>query len=160
MIKIKLDKEFVLRFWSKVDIGKSDKCWEWKRGTQSKGYGSVSIGNKKTALAHRVAYFLEEGEIPEKMVVRHKCDNRLCCNPRHLEIGTIADNNRDAKERGRIAIGEGHGRTKFSDETVEGFREKYETGNYSISELARMCKMSQSYASGIVRGKYRNFPLV
>lgn len=63
---------------------------------------------------HRHAYRKFKGEIPDGMVVRHKCDNRLCCNPDHLEIGTQADNARDRVERGRGAYGERNGRAKLT----------------------------------------------
>jgi hypothetical protein len=52
--------------------------------------------------AHRIAYLLSTGlVIPDGLVVRHKCDRRRCCNPDHVEIGTVADNCEDAYSRGR-----------------------------------------------------------
>jgi len=93
------NRELITRFWYKVDIKYPDSCWNWTAGTQSKGYGSFGIGNGKTALAHRVAFELEYGEIPEGLCVMHGCDNRKCCNTNHLSLGTIADNNRDMVEK-------------------------------------------------------------
>lgn len=52
------DIEFVERFWRNVAVKESNECWEWKKCTQGKGYGSVGIGKGRTALAHRVAYRL------------------------------------------------------------------------------------------------------
>jgi hypothetical protein len=51
--------------------------------------------------AHRASYSLFVGAIPEGMVVRHKCDNPPCVNPRHLQVGTLGDNNQDTWDRGR-----------------------------------------------------------
>ena len=74
-----------------------------------KGYGSFSVDGKSCP-AHRVAFELTHGPIPEGQVVRHKCDVPGCCNPAHLELGTSADNNRDRDERGRGAKGGRGGR--------------------------------------------------
>jgi hypothetical protein len=97
------------------------------------GYGQMSLKGK-TALSHRVAY-CSYHKIPlesiDGMVVRHKCDNPPCINPEHLEIGTIADNNRDAKERGRLhkwkgaRKGEGNPRSKLTRSEVEAIRARH-----------------------------------
>ncbi len=71
--------------------------------TEGNGYGRITIDGKLTS-THRFVYEELFGEIPEGLVVRHKCDNRKCINPEHLELGTIADNNRDIWERGRENI--------------------------------------------------------
>ena len=96
------------RFWSKVNKNgriireELGNCWEWTASKNPKGYGKFKPDWKKTwENAHRVAYRLENGVIPEGLVVRHKCDNPPCVNPNHLEIGTKKDNTRDMMERGR-----------------------------------------------------------
>jgi hypothetical protein len=68
------------------------------------GYFSINR-NYKTQLLHRYIYSLYSGEIPNGFVVRHKCDNINCINPKHLELGTQQDNMRDMLERGRRARG-------------------------------------------------------
>ena len=50
-------------------------------------------------VGHRVSYFLRNGDIPDGMVIRHKCDNKICTNPEHLEIGTPSDNAKDFQKR-------------------------------------------------------------
>jgi hypothetical protein len=85
------------RFVAKLD--KTDSCWLWT-GFKKNGYGQFWL-NRKPVYSHRVAYEMWVGPIPDGLLIRHKCDNRLCCNPEHLEPGTIADNMRDKVERGR-----------------------------------------------------------
>jgi hypothetical protein len=86
------------RFWRNVQKGSG--CWEWTGGTRQ-GYGRFRIGSKKIT-AHRYAYLVYHGALSG--VVRHKCDNRLCVNPDHLELGTLADNVADMDARGRRSM--------------------------------------------------------
>lgn len=70
------------RFWEKVD--KSGECWLWTAYTTKKGYGQTHIGGK-TKYAHRVAYELSVGPIPDGKELDHLCRNRACVNPDHLD---------------------------------------------------------------------------
>lgn len=67
-------------------------CAPWVGAIQSRGYGSVSVGEGKTALAHRVAYEHVRGPIPDGMTIDHLCRNKRCINPHHLEVVTLAEN--------------------------------------------------------------------
>lgn len=81
------------RFWPKVL--KSDGCWLWTASLDSKGYGQIQIGtlaSPKTARAHRIAYELTYGEIPEGLVVDHLCRTTRCVNPAHLEAVSFHEN--------------------------------------------------------------------
>jgi len=150
---------YAKRFWEKVDIKEDGECWEWKRCVQSKGYGSVSIGKSRTAGAHRVAYQLSNGEFPEDLCVLHKCDNRRCCNPSHLFLGTIQDNNRDMCLKGRQARGEKSGRAKLTMSDVTKMRALYSKGNITYSGIAIEFKISPTYARSVIKGDYWNLPL-
>lgn len=88
------------RFWSKVDKRGPDECWLWMGARNPQGPGYFE-GHEYGTAAHRVAYQLVKGPIPQGMVVRHKCDMPPCVNPAHLEIGTRADNVQDRVSRGR-----------------------------------------------------------
>lgn len=86
------------RFWAKVDKGSPTSCWPWVGGT-ARGYGQLGIGSDKWVRAHRLSYELHHGAIAPGLVVRHKCDNKLCVNPDHLELGSQGDNVRDTYDR-------------------------------------------------------------
>jgi hypothetical protein len=77
-------------------------CWEWS-GSKWFGYGRINAGGKigRPLLSHRVAYEAFIGPVPAGMCVLHRCDNRACCNPDHLFLGTIGDNNRDMFQKKR-----------------------------------------------------------
>lgn len=92
-------------FEKQVHIGKRDACW-LARTTDGNGYGLISFWGKQH-YAHRVAYELFVGPIPEGHLVRHQCDNRPCANPSHLLTGTDQDNSNDKVKRGRQARGHG-----------------------------------------------------
>lgn len=95
-------KHYVLRFASLVDKKDLNSCWLWKGNRDEKGYGRFSFQDKDMR-AHRMAYTLAYGPIPEGLLIRHTCDNPPCVNPNHLLVGTDADNVRDMMERGRHA---------------------------------------------------------
>jgi hypothetical protein len=88
------------KFWSKVQ--KSDGCWEWTGLISVNGYGRFIAKGPIFWAAHRYAWALTNGAIPEGRVVMHACDNRKCVNPAHLSVGTQSDNLLDASRKGRL----------------------------------------------------------
>jgi len=98
-----------------------DGCWVWPLWKDKDGYGRTQV-NGKTAIAHRVAYSLTNGHIPDGLCVLHHCDNRSCCNPEHLFLGTPKDNYDDAYRKGRVSVGERNGISKLTKEKVLSIR--------------------------------------
>lgn len=107
----------LVRFWSQVRT--SAGCWEWTGGKTPFGYGTFKIGNRPRA-AHRFAWELANGPIPDKLSVLHRCDNPSCVRFDHLFTGTQGDNVRDAASKGRLARGQRNGKHTHPEKRQRG----------------------------------------
>jgi hypothetical protein len=108
------------KYWTRV-IPHTDGCWGWA-GSTAAGYGWIGLksrGSRRSYNAHRVAYELRVGDIPEGMCVPHRCDNRRCSRPDHLFLGTKQDNSRDMVAKGRHRPGGRLWRKILEDEDGE-----------------------------------------
>jgi len=75
-------------------------CHIWRGSTNPQGYGQLSFGGRPGG-THRWAWILRHGPIPKGLYVCHRCDDRRCCNPDHMFLGTHAENMADMKARNR-----------------------------------------------------------
>jgi hypothetical protein len=78
------------RFWSKVDVGHPSDCWEWQAARFPLGYGHFRAHGYM--YAHRYAYAITRGPIPDGLSLDHLCRNPPCVNPWHLEPVTHREN--------------------------------------------------------------------
>lgn len=135
-------------------------CWEWRRSTFATGYGKAWDGERVT-YAHRVAFRLAVGAIPDGADVCHSCDNRLCVNPEHLFVGTRADNVRDCIAKGRFSYprfdpatrrGELNPCARMTRETVAEAKRRHAAGE-SLRSIARGLGVAAETVRRAVRGE-------
>lgn len=110
---------FQVLLWNGWKVTESG-CWEYEGPRFANGYGQVKVDGTPR-LAHRLMYENTHGPIKSGLVIRHKCDNKPCIRPSHLESGTPQENVNDREERGRGARGIG-GAGKFTDDQVRQIR--------------------------------------
>lgn len=92
-VETKITYELINRFMKYVK--ETNNCWKWIGTNNWKGYGRFSIcKNNITAIghSHRFSYMIFKGKIPKGMTVHHKCENKSCVNPEHLELMTEKEN--------------------------------------------------------------------
>lgn len=134
---MKLDE----RFWTKVNKNAPNGCWEWLAYRDQRGYGQYRLTRqRKSDLAHRLAWADKNGPIPDGMFCCHHCDNPSCLNPDHIFIGTQLDNVKDCREKGRFRnpptyYGEDHPRAVVTEEDVRWIRGLAHIGAVRLGKL-------------------------
>ena len=148
--------------WDLIAQKSEDECWEWQGCKNSTGYGSMMV-RQKTYSAHRIVFALSNPglisiEAPSdkklKQFILHKCDNRLCCNPKHMFLGNYDDNNKDAKAKGRSNAPKGanHKKAKLTQEQADMIRKIY-VPDLTFVEIGKMFNIHANNVSRIVRNK-------
>jgi hypothetical protein len=143
----------VSEYWAQVDrSGGDEACWPWiGQPRHAFGYGQMRWDGVTTVTSHRIAYLLDQGlraqELPKTDVVRHRCPPggtpHDCNNPRHLLLGSAADNRADAVADGTVPSGDQHHQgLRFPSTLVRQLRESYwslpEGSRPTLTELARV----------------------
>lgn len=149
--------------WKRIAKASDDECWLWKPRTFSDGYGVFRHDDGRWWLVHRFVWTVTHGPIPQGICVLHQCDVRLCANPKHLFLGTNADNVRDKRAKGRdrdflpghtLNAGQCNPRSKVSDADVERIREAHTCGA-DLEDLRGLYGLSRRWAARIVAGTAR-----
>lgn len=160
------------KFWARVEKTTDGECWNWRGAITSSGYGNLTYcGNH--VQAHRLAYALANGGISlatgfrelgkakrYNRFVLHKCDNRLCCNPAHLFLGSMRTNQLDAYSKGRKTQPKSqHANAKLTSTQVMEIRRAYDLGEAMQTTLAKQFGVSQRVISLVVRREtYKDIP--
>ena len=146
------------RFLSKTKKHRSG-CLLWTGSHYPSGYGSFWIGGKLRG-AHRASWLLFCGPIPPGQYVLHRCDIRLCVNPKHLFLGTHQDNMDDMSSKGRRAsvVGENNPKSKLAGADVHQIRRL--KGMISQQKLADAFGVSKTAIRYVQQLRnWREFPL-
>jgi hypothetical protein len=151
-----------IRFWRLVDKRGPDECWLWRgaKTTGPNGHGQINLGRGsdgkfKRTTAHRVAYELAYGPIPDGLFVCHRCDVRPCCNPAHLFLGTPKDNAHDMIAKGRnypLPVGEDHPRARLTMKTAKMVKSAYAAGSTKAA-IARRFGVSPETVAAVLDGR-------
>ena len=103
--KIDITESLELRFWDGLPKREPGKCWEWNKCVRN-GYGAIKHQGRVLSV-HRVSYAIHFGLLDDHLVIGHRCDNKLCCNPEHLEQIDQQSNIQAAHNRSGVAYTSG-----------------------------------------------------
>lgn len=137
------------------------ECLVWTGCVGPTGYGHLPYileDGTKMQFVHRIAYFLENGDFDRKLSILHRCDNRPCCNPAHLFLGTQKDNVKDmfAKGRANKRHGELNNAAKITNEDAKTIRHLFFAERRKQKEIGGFFGLTQGQISKVCRRDWGN----
>ena len=158
-------KDPVKRFEKLFTVDQSTGCWNWRTGKRGKLWDG-----KRKVMAYRFSYALAHGPFDESLMGCHICDNPACVNPRHLFLGTGADNMKDAAVKGRMSSGPKHSGfqpkgtdvycAKLTESDVQFIRQQYRSRDKSFGAHALGRRFGVSKTAILYAIKGRNWKSV
>jgi hypothetical protein len=134
-------------------------CWIWTGHVGKNGYGQVQFQGRLIG-THRLMMLEARNflPIPRNLFVCHHCDNPPCCNPKHLFLGTVADNARDAKSKGRTRAPRGMAspNARLTIVQVEKIKERVREGETRVA-VAKDFEVTPQYVGQLVHGYWRKY---
>jgi hypothetical protein len=143
-----------VRFWPKVR--KTTTCWLFTGRVRPDGYGTIRDEEEKHTPAHRAAWRLVKGPIPEGLCVLHVCDVRHCVNPDHLFLGTNYQNKLDEMNKNRHVHGETHPMARLSEQDVRDIRQSAASGATLKEQAAQYHCTYQNIRHIVTRHTWKN----
>ena len=156
LLDLNLTQAEIEKFYSKINIGAANECWEWKEVPNTWGYGQYRIrSNPRYQIqAHRLAFFLHWKVDPEDWRVCHECDNPACCNWQHLFIGTQKINMEDKLRKNRQAQGETNGGHKLTAAQVAEIRLRFANRETTLEQLSAIFSIHEGHLDSIIKRRF------
>ncbi len=149
-----VDQSLIERFWKRTQRKSAEECWPWI-GANRNGYGALKH-QRKVISAHVVSFVIHGGTLEDGKIITHTCDNRICCNPSHLVLGTPTTNVVEMHQRRAIPVAHGSEcyNSLLDDNLVRQIRAYSSSGNgHGVADTARHFGVSFHAVKGVLSGK-------
>ena len=140
-------------FFNKLIITEEDSCWGWRGSLHKKHKHGKLRHSGQDYLAYRLSWEFHRGVIPPNISVCHSCDNRACCNPKHLFLGTQKDNVKDMVHKNRQAKGEKIYGAVLTPFKVRFIRRLWKTNTYNMVQIANLMEINYQTIVKVIQRK-------